>query len=75
MTDRRQRDGFTLIELLIVIAIIATILAAAVPNFLSARERAKDAKKKAEFNQVKNALRLYYNDYQKYPAGKSRSWV
>lgn len=60
-------SGFTLIELLVVIAIIATILAAAVPNFLGARERAKDAKKKAELNQVKAALRLYYNDYQKYP--------
>lgn len=61
------KKGFTLIELLIVIAIIATIIAFAVPNFLGARQRANDTKKKAEFNQMKNALRLYYNDYQKYP--------
>lgn len=66
-----KKNGFTLIELLVVIAIIATIIAFAVPNFLGARQRANDTKKKAEFNQVKNALRLYYNDYQKYPAGKS----
>lgn len=63
-----NKHGFTLIELLIVIAIIATILAVAVPNFLSARERAKDAKKKAEISQLKSALRLYYNDYNRYPA-------
>lgn len=69
MIDGKDHDGFTLIELLIVISIIATILAYAVPNFLGARERAKDAKKKAELNQLKSALRLYYNDYQKYPAG------
>lgn len=62
-----NKRGFTLIELLVAIAIIALILAAAVPNFLGARERARDAKKKAELNQVKAALRLYYNDYQKYP--------
>ena len=37
------------------------------PNFLGARQRAKDAKKKAELIQVKSALRLYYNDYQTYP--------
>lgn len=62
-----KKNGFTLIELLVVIATIALILAVAVPNFLGARQRARDAKKKAEFNQVKNALRLYYNDYNKYP--------
>ncbi len=60
--------GFTLIELLIVIAVIATIIAFAVPNFLGARQRANDTRKKAEMIQLKNALRLYYNDYNKYPA-------
>lgn len=69
-----NKRGFTLIELLVAIAIIALILAAAVPNFLGARERARDAKKKAELNQVKAALRLYYNDYQKYP-GKCNAGI
>ncbi len=63
-----MKKGFTLIELLIVIAIIATILAFAVPNFLGARQRAGDAKKKSEMQQFKQALRLYYNDYNSYPA-------
>jgi general secretion pathway protein G len=62
-----MKKGFTLIELLVVIAIIATILGVALPNFLGARERARDTKRKAEINQLKSALRLYYNDYQSYP--------
>ncbi|MDP1722083.1 MAG: prepilin-type N-terminal cleavage/methylation domain-containing protein [Candidatus Gottesmanbacteria bacterium] len=62
-----MKKGFTLIELLVVIAIIAVIIGAAVPNLLSARERAKDTKKKSEIQQLKQALRLYYNDYNSYP--------
>lgn len=62
------RQGFSLIELLVVIAIIAVLVALALPNFLGARERARDTKKKEELVQLKNALRLYYNDRQTYPA-------
>lgn len=61
--------GFTLIELLVVITIIAALIAIALPNFLSARQRATDAKMKAELGELKNALRLYYNDYNSYPTG------
>jgi len=62
------RQGFTLIELLVVIGIIGMIVAIAVPNFLSARQRASDSKKKSEMAQLKSALRLYFNDYNTYPA-------
>jgi len=61
-------EGFSLIELLVAIAIIAVLLALALPNYLGARERARDSKKKSELAQLKTALRLYYNDYQRYPA-------
>lgn len=66
-----KRLGFTLIELLVVISIIAVIVGATMSNFLGARERARDAKRKAELAQIKNALRLYYNDYSQYPANGS----
>ena len=62
-----KKQGFTLIEILVVIAIIAILVAFISSNFLGARQRAKDVKVKAEFRQVKNALRLYYNDYNIYP--------
>lgn len=64
-----KRNGFTLIELLVVIAIIAGIIAIAAPNYLSARQRANDVKKKQNMAQLKTALRMYYNDYNTYPGG------
>lgn len=69
----KKQVGFTLIEILVVIAIIAILVAFISSNFLGARQRAKDVKKKAEFRQVKNALRLYYNDYNSYPGPSSES--
>jgi len=62
-----KKHGFTLIELLVVIAIIAVLIAFGVANFLGARQRASDVKKKSDLDQLKNSLRLYYNDYQRYP--------
>jgi len=63
----RKSKGFSLIELLVAIAIMAVLLALALPNYLGARERSRDSKKKSELQQLKTALRLYYNDYQRYP--------
>lgn len=66
--QRKQiQSGFSLIELLVVISIIAVLVAVGLPNFLSARERTKDSRKKTELSQMKTALRLYFNDYGKYP--------
>lgn len=67
LKDMKIKKGFTLIELLVAIAIIATLIGLAIPNFLGARGRAKDAKRKGEMQQLKNALQLYYNDYAMYP--------
>jgi general secretion pathway protein G len=60
--------GFTLIELLVVISIIAVLTAVLSVNFMGARQRASDAQKIEGLNQMKNALRMYYNDHQSYPA-------
>ena len=68
---KNVRHGFTLIELLVVIGIIAMLVAIAIPNYLSARQRASDSKKKSEMAELKNALRLYYNDFNTYPAAYS----
>ncbi len=65
----KKNKGFTLIELLVVISIIAVLTAVALTNFFGARERALDAKKKIELSELKTALRLYFNNYSRYPAG------
>lgn len=64
---KRSNDAFTLIELLVSIAVIATIIGLSLPNFLGARVRARDARRKSELAQLKTALQLYYNDFKIYP--------
>ena len=64
-----MKKGFTLVELLVTISIIATLTAILLPNFMGAREKAKDAQRIQDMGSIKNALRLYYNDKQSYPPG------
>ena len=68
------KRGFTLIELLIVIAIIGILLAMILPNLAGARERARDARRKTDLNSIQQALRLYYNDNQKFPDTSGFPW-
>ena len=64
-----KKAGFTLIELLVVISIIGILAALLLANMVGIRERARDSATKSTLQQVQNALRLYYNDNQSYPAG------
>lgn len=66
-----KQRGFTLIELLVVISIIGVLAGLLFTNFSSARERTRDVKRKNDLQQMKQALRLYYNDYQKYPTASN----
>lgn len=66
-----MRRGFTLIELLVVISIIGILAALLIANMVGVRERARDAATKNNLKQLQSALRLYYNDYQTYPAAAS----
>ena len=69
------KRGFTLVELLVAIAIIAVLSGILLPNFMGARERAEDAKKKEDLVAVKNALRMFYNDTQNYPPTLTRDEI
>jgi len=62
-----QNLGFTLIELLVVISIIGILAALIMVNFNAARERARDMQRKSDLDQIKKALRMYYNDNNQYP--------
>ena len=63
----KAKKGFTLIELLIVISIIGIIATLIFTNLNDARARARDLKRKTELRSLKQALRMYYNDYQQFP--------
>ena len=52
----KNNGGFTLIELLIVVAIIGLIAAIAIPNLMTAMNKAKQAKTMADIKAIGNAL-------------------
>jgi general secretion pathway protein G len=68
-----KKSGFTLIEILVVVAIIGLLTALLLVNLVGIRERGADTRKKSNLNQFRTALRLYYNDYQSYPAANNNN--
>ncbi len=69
--NETMKFGFTLIELLVVMVIIGLLAGLILPNYMSARERARDAQRKSDLEQIQKALELYKMDQSSpaYPAG------
>jgi len=61
------QKGFTLIELLVVISIIGTLSSTALVSMKGVRERARDARRVQDLEQLQRALELYYSDHNRYP--------
>ncbi len=66
MRNNRSR-GFTLIELLVVITIIGILAAIALPNYIKAKDKAKEAEVKANLHTIQIALERYMTDNGEYP--------
>ena len=64
----RFKRGFTLIELLIVIAIIGLLSTIVVIALNQARQKARDARRLGDMQQIHKALELFYDKYLFYPS-------
>jgi len=65
--QHRFNRGFTLLEVLIVIAIIGTLAAIAIPNFISYRERARYAQAIQTLRTISTVLEAWAIDYGDHP--------
>jgi len=64
----KSKKGFTLIELMVVIVIIGILVAIALPNFISAQDRAKISSVKANLHTAQTMLETYSVDWSgQYP--------
>lgn len=67
MIKHNKQKGFTLVELLVVIAIIGILATLLLLQLGVARQRARDAKRIADVNQVRTSVELFFDDNGQYP--------
>lgn len=70
-----KNKGFTLIELLVVIAIIGLLATIVMVSLNSARMKARDARKQADFKNISLALNLFYDKNGRMPANNWCGYV
>ncbi len=66
-TRNLLQKGFTLIELLVVMLILGVLAALIVPKILGRGDDARITAAKVDIANVRNALKIYYLDNQRYP--------
>lgn len=63
----RKFTGFTLIELMVAMSVIAVLSTIAFTSYSNAQKSARDARRKADLNQINLYLQYYYSDNGQYP--------
>ena len=63
----KSRRGMTLVELMVVMAIIAVLMAVAVPSFISAIRSAKEAALREDLHTLRDAIEQYTEDKEAAP--------
>ena len=63
----KRRAGFTLVELMVVLAVIALLLAAVVPDYVGRTKRAEEAVLQENLAVMRDALDKHYADAGRYP--------
>ncbi|MBI5574007.1 MAG: type II secretion system protein [Elusimicrobia bacterium] len=56
----RKYEGFTLIELMVVVAILGTLVAIAVPRFAELMRKAKEGSTKGNLGVLRSCIKTYY---------------
>lgn len=67
MTKRARSKGFTLVEITVVMAIIVTILAIAVPQYVTAITRAKESVLMSNLHTMRSVIDQYTYDKEEPP--------
>ena len=67
MRYNHKKSGFTLIELLVVVAIIGILSSVVLSSLNTARAKARDARRIADFKEIRTALELFYDQFGRYP--------
>jgi general secretion pathway protein G len=65
----KKNNGFTLIEILVVVTIIGLLTATATVTYTAFLKQSRDAKRKADLEQVRAALEMYRSNSNTYPVG------
>ncbi|MDD3927775.1 MAG: prepilin-type N-terminal cleavage/methylation domain-containing protein [bacterium] len=65
--QKKRREGFTLIELLVVMAVIAILIAIALPVFSKVKDKSRQTQCITNLHAIGQALAIYRTDFKGYP--------